>query len=360
MYKKIGVIKLTTHFLQTLQIPQLDKAVGAQITQYLDTLTKPKGSLGRLEEFVIALGEMTGEAFPQVHKPGVIVFAADHGITAEGVSPYPQEVTVQMTENFLQGGATMAILSRLIEAEFAIVDVGIASDMTGQGLIVHKVNKGTKNFLVEDAMTRDEALIALQIGYDEGIAMLEKGVKSLILGELGIGNTSPSSAIIAVLTGKPVAQVVGAGSGLVNEQVVHKQKVIAEAIAARQPNKEDAIDLLSKLGGFEIAAMTGAMLAAASMRKAVIVDGFISTVSAILAEMLAPGAKNYMFVGHHSAEPGHEAALQMLAKEPIVALQMRLGEGTGAAVAYPILRAATQVLKELPTLDAAGVSNIKD
>ncbi|HWL12351.1 MAG TPA: nicotinate-nucleotide--dimethylbenzimidazole phosphoribosyltransferase [Ureibacillus sp.] len=343
--------------MSEIKIPPLDEAMGEQVTKYLDTLTKPLGSLGRLEELVIELGKMTGEAFPQVTKPGVIVFAADHGITAEGVSAYPKEVTEQMVRNFLNGGAAINVFSRAISAELAIVDIGIDSDIEAEGLTSKKVRRGTGNFYREEAMTRDEAIQALKAGYEEGEKMLAKGVKCLILGEVGIGNTTPSSAITAVLSGQDMEKLVGSGTGLVSESVLHKQKVITEAIHNRQPNAEDPIDLLSKIGGLEIAGMAGAMLAAASHRVPILVDGFIATVSALLANMIAEGASNYMFVGHQSVEPGHKAAVELLGKKPLVDLGMRLGEGTGAAVAFPILQAATLALKEMATFEGAGVSS---
>lgn len=348
---------MSKHFLETIEIPVLNEEVGQQVSAYLDTLTKPQGSLGRLEEFVIDLGKMTGQAFPEVSKPGVIIFAADHGITAEGVSAFPSEVTVQMVYNFLNGGAGMNVFSRLIDAEFAVVDIGVSVDLEVEGLTIRKVRYGTANFYKEDAMTREEALQALQIGFEEGEKMLAKGVKCLILGEVGIGNTTPSSAIAAVLSGQDLQQLVGAGTGLISEGVTHKQRVISEAIVNRQPNKDDILDVLIKIGGLEIAGMAGAMLAAASNRVPILVDGFIASVAALIANGLVEGAVNYMFVGHKSAEPGHEAALALLGKEPIVDLGLRLGEGTGAAVAFPILKAATHMLKEMATFESAGVSN---
>ncbi|USK61918.1 nicotinate-nucleotide--dimethylbenzimidazole phosphoribosyltransferase [Peribacillus asahii] len=343
--------------MSEIKVPPLDEAMGEQVTKYLDTLTKPPGSLGRLEELVIELGKMTGEAFPQVTKPGVIVFAADHGITAEGVSAFPKEVTEQMVRNFLNGGAAINVFSRAIGAEFAIVDIGIDSDIEAEGLTSKKVRRGTGNFYREEAMTREEAIQALKVGYEEGEKMLAKGVKCFILGEMGIGNTTPSSAITAVLSGQDMEKLVGFGTGLVSESVLHKQKVITEAIHNRQPNVEDPIDLLSKIGGLEIAGMAGAMLAAASHRVPILVDGFIATVSALIANMIAEGASNYMFVGHQSVEPGHKAAAELLGKKPLVDLGMRLGEGTGAAVAFPILQAATLALKEMATFADAGVSS---
>lgn len=348
---------MSKHFMEQIQIPALNEEVGQQVAAHLDILTKPQGSLGRLEQFAIELGQMTGEKFPQVSKPGVIVFAADHGITAEGISAFPKEVTVQMVHNFLQGGAAMNVFSRAIDAEFAVVDVGVDAEMDAKGLTVRKVRRGTGNFYREDAMTRDEALQALQVGYDEGKNMIDKGIKCLIVGEVGIGNTTPSSAIAAVLSGRDIAELVGAGTGLVSEGVLHKQKIIAQAIENRGPNREDVLDVLSKIGGLEIAAMAGAMLAAASHRVPILVDGFIASIAALIANGLADGAVNYMFVGHQSAEPGHQAALALLGKTPILNLGMRLGEGTGAAVAFPILQSATLALKEMATFESAGVSN---
>ncbi|AZV41438.1 nicotinate-nucleotide--dimethylbenzimidazole phosphoribosyltransferase [Peribacillus asahii] len=348
---------MTEEFVSAIKIPPLDEAMGATVEKYLDTLTKPPGSLGRLEELVIELGKMTGEAFPQVTKPGVIVFAADHGITAEGVSAFPKEVTEQMVRNFLNGGAAINVFSRAIGAEFAIVDIGIDSEIEAEGLTSKKVRRGTGNFYKEEAMTREEAIQALKIGYEEGEKMLAKGVKCFILGEMGIGNTTPSSAITAVLSGQDMEKLVGFGTGLVSESVLHKQKVIEQAINNRQPNPNDPIDLLTKIGGLEIAGMAGAMLAAASHRVPILVDGFIATVSALLANMIAEGASNYMFVGHQSVEPGHKAAAELLGKKPLVDLGMRLGEGTGAAVAFPILQAATLALKEMATFADAGVSS---
>lgn len=348
---------MTGELLATIKIPPLDEAMGTTVEKYLDTLTKPPGSLGRLEELVIELGKMTGEAFPQVNRPGVIVFAGDHGITAEGVSAFPKEVTVQMVRNFLNGGAAINVFSRAIGAEFAIVDIGIDAEMNDEGLTLKKVRFGAGNFYKEDAMTREEAIQALEVGYEQGKAMIDKGINCLILGEMGIGNTTPSSAITAVLSGKNMKELVGFGTGLVSEGVLHKQQVIEKAIANRKPNLKDPIDILSKIGGLEIAGMAGAMLAAASHRVPILVDGFIATVSALMADRIAEGASNYMFVGHQSVEPGHITAARMLGKEPLVNLGMRLGEGTGAAVAFPILRAATLALKEMATFTSAGVSS---
>ncbi|NMD69690.1 nicotinate-nucleotide--dimethylbenzimidazole phosphoribosyltransferase [Bacillus sp. DNRA2] len=341
---------------QLTAIQPVDKEQGKQVAQYIDTLTKPIGSLGRLEELAIQLGEITGEAFPTVTPPAVITFAADHGIVKEGVSAYPQEVTAQMVLNFLSGGAGINVFSRQIGAKFEIVDVGVAGDLEHPGLTSKKVRYGTGNFLVEDAMTRDEVEQALAVGYERAQKMFDEGAKCLIVGEMGIGNTTPSSAIIQVLSGKNITELVGSGTGIDSDQVKHKQAIIMRSIEARQPDKTDAIDLLVKLGGLEIAAMTGAMLAACANRVPILLDGFICTVSGVLAAMMNEHARDYMIVGHRSVEIGHDVAINLLGKKPLLDLGLRLGEGTGAAVAFPILQSATLMLKEMATFASAGVS----
>lgn len=338
-------------------IQPVNKQNGQKVAEYIDTLTKPLGSLGRLEEIAIQLAEITGEAFPTVTPPGVIVFAGDHGVVQEGVSAYPQEVTSQMVMNFVYGGAGINVFSRQIGAKFEIVDVGVASDLNQESVVNKKVRYGTRNFCVEDAMTRAEAEQAIAVGYERAEAMIKnQGIKCLIVGEMGIGNTTPSSAILAVLSGKDITELVGGGTGLASEQISHKQAVIKRGIEARKPDRNDPIDVLAKLGGLEIAAMTGAMLAAAANRIPILVDGFICTVSAILAKEISSDAGGYMIMGHRSFEVGHETAINLLGKKPLLDLGFRLGEGTGAAVAYPILQSAVLMLKEMATFSSAGIS----
>lgn len=343
--------------LRTIAIPALDLKAGEQTARYIDTLTKPPGSLGRLEELAVELAKMTGESFPKVTRPGVIVFAADHGVTAEGVSAFPQEVTGQMVYNFLNGGAAINVFSRQINAHLQIVDIGVASDMAGEGQISRKVRYGTANFSKENAMSREEAIRAIEIGYEQGEEMIRKGAKCLILGEMGIGNTTASSAIIAAVTGKSVADLVGRGTGIPSEKLLHKQQVIEQALHDRKPDVSDPIDILSKIGGLEIGGMAGAMLAAASHRIPILVDGFICTTAAVLAKMVSNEAADYMIVSHKSVEPGHEAAVQWLGKEPLLDLGLRLGEGSGAAVAFPILQSAVLMLREMATFTSAGISD---
>lgn len=339
-------------------IPNIDAEMGKTVFNYIQTLTKPVGSLGRLEELAVRLGEITGTPFPTVTPPGILVFAADHGVAVEGVSAYPKEVTAQMVLNFLGGGAGINVFGRQIGAIQRVIDIGVASDIEDTGVIQKKVRYGTGNFLVEEAMTRNEAERALEIGFSQCEEVIQEGAKCIILGELGIGNTTTSSAMLAALTGaSSIGDLIGRGTGISDEKLLLKQQVIKKALAERKPNSSDPIDVLSKVGGLEIAGMAGAMLASAHNRVPILVDGFISTVSALVAKAINPAAGDYMIVGHRSAEPGHLLALQLLEKQPLIDLGMRLGEGTGAAVAFPILQSATLMIKEMATFESAGVSS---
>lgn len=348
-----GESSLTQH---SYPVPQLNKEMGKQVSNYINTLTKPVGSLGRLEELAISLAEMKNEAFPTVSPAGVLVFAADHGITDEGVSAYPKAVTEQMVRNFLNGGAAINVFSRQIGADLNIIDIGVASDIDHPHLLNKKVRYGTANFLREDAMSRKDAEKAIEIGYEQGIEMINKGTQCLILGEMGIGNTTSSSAILAILSEKEVEAVVGTGTGISQKGLRHKVDIIKQVIESRHPKPDDPIDLISKIGGLEIAGMTGAMLAAASKRVPILVDGFICTIAALLARMVSPNAIDYMIMTHQSVEPGHQIAISLLGKKPILDLGLRLGEGSGAAVTYPIIQSATLMVKEMATFDSAGVS----
>ncbi|WP_338753622.1 nicotinate-nucleotide--dimethylbenzimidazole phosphoribosyltransferase [Bacillus sp. FJAT-52991] len=343
----------------TQQISPLNKEVGQQVADYIDTLTKPKGSLGRLEELAVQLAEMTGQPFPEVTPPGVIVFTADHGIAKEGVSAFPQEVTVQMVSNLVHGGAAINVFSRQIGAISKVVDVGVASEVKEAEVLNRKIRYGTGNFSKELAMTRAEAQQALEVGYSEAVDLIEKGIKCLIVGEVGIGNTTTSSAILASITQCDPASIVGHGTGITSEQLKYKAEVIERAIAFHQPNAEDGLDILSKVGGLEIAAMTGAMMAAAEHQIPILLDGFICSVAACVAKLMEPLSADYMILSHHSVEPGHVQAIEYLQKQPLLQLNMRLGEGTGAAVAFPILQSATLMVKEMATFTSANVSNIE-
>ncbi|MED3564400.1 nicotinate-nucleotide--dimethylbenzimidazole phosphoribosyltransferase [Bacillus xiapuensis] len=338
------------------KIQPLDQEMGQKVREYIDTLTKPPGSLGRLEELAVQLAEITSAPFPVVSPPGVIVFAADHGVVEEGVSAFPQEVTVQMVMNFLNRGAAINVFSKQSGAAFEVVDIGVAADIKAEGVVKRKVRYGTANFCKQDAMTREDAEKAIAVGFKRAENMIQHGCKCLILGEMGIGNTTPSSAILALLSGQDVSGLVGRGTGIAVEKIIHKQRVIEEALKEREPDRNDPIDILAKVGGLEIAGMTGAMLAAAANRVPILLDGFICTISALLAKEICSTTSEYMIAGHRSVEPGHQKALQLLGKEPILDLDLRLGEGSGAAVAFPILHSATLMLKEMATFTSAGIS----
>lgn len=337
-------------------IRPVDVQMGQEAIGHINNLTKPVGSLGEIERVAMELCKMTGTQFPDVFPPGVIVFAADHGIAAEGVSAYPQEVTAQMVANFASGGAAVNVFTNHVKGLLEIVDVGVASNMDLAGVHVQKVGYGTKNFAKEPAMTRDEALLSIKIGMERAKHTIERGARLLIVGEMGIANTTSASAIVASLAGVPARTVVGTGTGIPSEKVTFKAEVIEKAIDLLNPDPQDPIDLLSKVGGFEIGAMCGAMLYAASKQIPILLDGFICTSAALLATRLSEHVKEYMLAGHQSVEPGHKITLDLLEKKPLLTLNMRLGEGSGAVLAYPLVQAAAKMLKEMATFEGASVS----
>jgi nicotinate-nucleotide--dimethylbenzimidazole phosphoribosyltransferase len=338
------------------EIGAVDRLAGEKARNYLDTLTKPQGSLGRLEELSIQLAEITANPFPVVNQPGIAVFAADHGIANEGVSAYPQEVTAQMVFNFLQGGAGINVFGKQINALVKIVDVGVCVDLQDDQLENRKVRYGTGNFLIEDAMSKEEAIQAILHGIEVSENMIAEGVNSLIIGEMGIANTTASSAVLASIAGCDLNKIIGFGTGIDPERVQYKQKVVEQALARRKPDPNDPIDILAKVGGLEIAAMAGAVLGTAGKRVPILVDGFICTTAAIIASALNRNVKDYLIVGHQSVEPGHKVAIEFLGKKPLLNLELRLGEGTGAALAYPLVEAAARMINEMATFSNAGVS----
>src|SRR5512142_2962423 len=340
------------------QIPPLDEAAMQAARVRQDRLTKPRGSLGRLEELSIRLAGMQANPFPSVERKAVIVMAADHGVALEGVSAYPPEVTAQMVLNFLRGGAAINVLARQAGARVAVVDIGVVTELEPlPGLIQCKVRHGTRNQAQGPALTRAEAEQALQVGIDVLNEEVGRGLDLVATGDMGIGNTTPSSAITAVLTGLPVAQVVGRGTGIDDRALAHKIQVIEQSLAVNRPNADDAMDVLHKVGGLEIAGLAGVMIAAASRRIPVVVDGFISTAAATIAVGLAPAARNYLIAAHQSVEIGHQALLKHLNLTPLLDLNLRLGEGTGAALAFHLIEASTRILREMATFDEAGVSD---
>jgi len=340
------------------QIPPLDEDAMHAARARQDTLTKPRGSLGRLEELSIQLAGMKADPLPSVERKAVIVMAADHGVALEGVSAYPAEVTLQMVLNFLHGGAAINALARQAGARVTVVDIGVAANFDPTpGLIQRKVMCGTRNLAQGPAMTRAEAERALQVGMDVLNEEAARGLDIVATGDMGIGNTTPSSAIVAAITGLPVAHVVGRGTGIDDKGLEHKIKVIEQALAVNQPDSKDAMDVLHKVGGLEIAGLAGVMIAAASHRIPVVVDGFISTAAAMIAVGLAPRARDYLIGAHQSVEIGHQAMLKHLNLTPLLDLNLRLGEGTGAALAFHLIEASTRILREMATFDEAGVSD---
>jgi nicotinate-nucleotide--dimethylbenzimidazole phosphoribosyltransferase len=346
-------------FLESIisQIQPLDEFAMHAARTRQDRLTKPQGSLGRLEELSIQLAGMMANPFPSVERKAVIVMAADHGVALEGVSAYPPEVTPQMVLNFLRGGAAINVLAHHVGARVTVVDIGVATDFdSAPGLIQRKVMHGTRNLATGPAMTRAEAEQALQVGIEVFIDEYARGLDIVATGDMGIGNTTPSAAIAAVMTGLPVAWVTGRGTGVDDGGFTHKIKIIEDALRVNQPAVSDALDVLHKVGGLEIAGLAGVMIAAASRRVPVIVDGFISTAAAMIAVGLAPSVHDYLISAHKSVEIGHQAMLKHLKLNPVLDLNLRLGEGTGAALAFHLLEASTRILREMATFDQAGVS----
>lgn len=333
-------------------IGPLDEAAMKEAARRQDSLTKPPGSLGRLEEIAIRIAGITRQVRPRLPRKTLFTLAADHGIAAEGVSAYPQAVTREMVRNFLRKGAAINVLARHASIKLIVADFGVASDVAPDPeLLSLKVNSGTKNFLREPAMSRDEALRAIE----QGVGLL--GDADLVgTGEMGIANTTSASAITSVITGKPPAEVTGRGTGIDEIALHKKERVIEESIARHRPRAADGLDVLSKVGGFEIGGMAGIMLGAAARQIPVVLDGFISGAAALIAATLAPRVKDYLFAAHRSQEKGHAASLAWLGLKPILDLDLRLGEGTGAALAMPIIDAACKVLCEMATFDEAGVS----
>jgi nicotinate-nucleotide--dimethylbenzimidazole phosphoribosyltransferase len=339
-------------------IRPLDAQAMALARTRQDTLTKPAGSLGRLEELSIQLAGIQGQERPQIKEKAIIVMAADHGVAAEGTSAYPQEVTVQMLLNIARGGAAINVLSRQAGAKVVPVDIGVAGDMTAyEGFLQRKVANGTRSMLRGPAMTLEEARKAVEVGIEIASTEIKAGVNMLGTGEMGIGNTTASSAICAVMTGKTVPEVTGRGTGLDDEKLQYKIKVINDSIALNKPDRDKPLEVLSRVGGLEIGGLAGVILGAAAHRVPVMIDGFISGAAALIAAGLCPQCKDYMIAGHISVEPGHRLLLEHLGLKPLLSLDMRLGEGTGGAIGMIVAEAACRILAEMATFDEAGVSN---
>lgn len=343
------------------QIGPLNQEAMAEARARQDTLTKPQGSLGRLEELSVTLAGIFGEPVPQIRRKVVILAAADHGVVAEGVSAYPQDVTPAMVLNFLAGGAAINVLARHGGAEVVVLDAGVAADLPpNPALRSVKVAKGTANMALGPAMTREQAVQCLETGIQTASEQIDQGVDLVVCGDMGIGNTTPSSAITAVIAGADPAITTGRGTGLEDEALARKIDVVCRAIQVNKPDPKNGLDVLGKVGGFEIGVLAGAMLGCASRRRPVVVDGFISGAAALIAWTLAPAAGHYFIASHQSVEPGHQIGLKAMGLTPLLDLGMRLGEGTGATLAVHIIEAAAKCLAEMATFAEASVSQRTD
>lgn len=350
------------------QITPVDISKIKRAQERLDALTKPRGSLGKLEEIAKLIAGITGKENPVLEKKIIFTFAADHGVVKEGISAFPQAVTEQMVYNFLSGGAGINVLARHTGARVVVADLGVASGLKpDRRLIIKKINYGTKNMAEGPAMTRDEALRSVEAGIEifeeeffrsSGIPTEagKHGVDIAGIGEMGIGNTTAASAITASFTRMPLAQLTGRGTGLNDKALENKIRVIEKALAVNKPDAKDPVDVLAKVGGFEIGGLAGVILAACARRVPVVIDGFISASAALIAYCLEPKTKEYMIASHASVERGHIFALNHIGLKPVFDLELRLGEGTGAALAMGIIEASLKIMTEMATFKSAQVS----
>lgn len=340
------------------QIQPLDETAMQLARERQNLITKPAGSLGRLEELSIQLAGMMGKPMPVIRNKTIIIMAGDHGVVAEGVSAYPQEVTRQMVLNFLAGGAAINVLARHVGAKVVVADMGVAREIptTSETLIRRKIGAGTMNLARGPAMSREQAEESVQSGIDIALGEIFKGADILGAGDMGIGNTTPSAAIACALMGVSPDKIAGHGTGINDEGLERKISAIVWGLENNRPNTEDGLDVLAKVGGFEIGGLAGVMIGAASKRVPVMVDGFISTAAAMIAVTIAPQCKKYLIAAHRSRENGHMLMLEWLGLKPLLDLDMRLGEGSGAAIGISLAEAACKVLSEMATFAEAGVS----
>lgn len=334
-----------------------DLKIMAETQVRLDNLTKPLGSLGRLEELAKQITGITGKERPELINKVIFTFASDHGVTEEGVSAFPKEVTAQMVYNFLRGGAGINVLARHAGARVIVADIGVAEDLKPDPrLIVKKISYGTKNMAREPAMTRDEAIKSICLGVEIFEAELKTGIDIAGTGEMGIGNTTSASAITACFTKKPVEEITGRGAGLDDEGLNRKINIIKKSLSLHNPDPLDPLDVLSKVGGFEIGGLAGIILAASAGRVPVVIDGFISGAAALIAYQIEPKVKDYMISAHCSVERGHKIILDYIGLRPLLDLDLRLGEGTGGALGIGLADAAVKILTQMATFKNANVS----
>ena len=343
------------HLLENIK--PVDQEVLKAAQERLDNLTKPRGSLGRLEELGKQFVAIRGDLWARVEKKVVFVFAGDHGVVEEGVSAFPKEVTAQMVYNFLRGGAGINVVARQVGADVVVVDMGVDHFFKpADGLVHAKVKKGTKNMAKGPAMSREEALESIKMGVEVAFQYAQKGYNLFAAGDMGIGNTTPSSAIFAVFTGKSPEEVTGRGTGIDDETLARKIQVVKRALEVNSPDPSDPVDVLAKVGGLEIGGIAGLILGGASLSIPTVVDGFISTAGAMIAAALCPRVKDYMVCAHKSAAFGHQAALEWLGCRPLLDLDMRLGEGTGAAIGMWLMELGEKILHDMATFQEAQVA----
>jgi nicotinate-nucleotide--dimethylbenzimidazole phosphoribosyltransferase len=360
-HQKSLVLGGNTMLYQTIElITDLDSKAMEKAQKRLDSLIKPPGSLGVLEEIAVHLAGITGNPIPRIKEKTVIIMAGDHGVVEEGVSIASSAVTAQMMQAFINGTSGIGVLARHAGARLVVVDVGVLTPVTFPGVVQRKVRAGTGNIAKGPAMSREEAIAALEVGIEVANSEINAGSNLLATGDMGIGNTTPSSAILAVFGGYTPEEATGRGT-LVNDEVMKlKISAIKRALNINRPDPEDALDVLAKVGGLEIAGLAGVILGAAARRVPVLIDGFITTAAALVACKLQPKARNYMIASHLSGEQGHRLLLDLLDLRPVVHLQMRLGEGTGAALTMSLVEAATKIMHEMASFDEAGVSLDED
>jgi len=338
-------------------IPPLNSTLRAALQTKIDQKTKPLGSLGQLESLALQVGLCQNSLTPSLNKPCVLIFAGDHGIVESGVSAYPQTVTAQMVANFLDGGAAISVFARQHDIELLIVDAGVNADLSSHPkLIDAKIDKGTRNFSIQPAMTAEECAKALQAGADQVLRQYENGCNCIGFGEMGIGNTSSAAMLMHRLTGLSLVRCVGRGTGLNDGQLQHKVVVLQRALN-KHKDATEPLDVLATFGGFEIAMMVGAYLKAAELGMLILVDGFIAGTALLVANKLHPHVLDYCVFSHVSSEQGHQALLNQFNAKPLLNLELRLGEGSGIALAYPLLQSAVVFLNEMATFAEAGVDH---
>ncbi len=347
------------------RIKPLDSKLMSEAQRRLDNLTKPRGSLGRLEEFAKQVVGITGDIKPEFRDKVIFAMAGDHGVVEEGVSAFPQEVTPQMVYNFLREGAGINVLAKHVGARVIVIDMGVAAEIRNppesirdeiRNFINKKVAFGTKNMTKGPAMTREDAVKSIENGMEVFMERKKHGLDILGTGDMGIGNTTPSSAVIAAFSEIEVEKVTGRGTGISDEAFENKVRVIKKALDINKPDTKDPIDILAKVGGFEIGGLCGCVLGAAAANTPVVIDGLISTAGALIAYELCPQVKEYVFAAHKSVEAGHQYMLNRMNLNPILDLNMRLGEGTGAVLGISIIEAGIKILNEMATFEDAGVS----